>query len=75
MSVAERYARAAMTWPSPRDGVGPSHEEQARVLASLHAAGAALRHAAGHCARAAGNLVATMESADEPSERRRSETA
>src|SRR5919109_2734324 len=38
--IAERYARAATTWPSPRDGVGPSHEEQARILSSLHEAGA-----------------------------------
>jgi hypothetical protein len=60
-SIAERYARAATTWPSPRDGVGPSHEAQARVLSSLHDAGAAVRNAAGQCGRAAGNLAATME--------------
>jgi hypothetical protein len=60
-SVAERYARAATTWPSPRGGTGPSHEQQARVLSSLHDAGASLRAAAAHCGRAAGNLAATME--------------
>ena len=60
-SIAERYARAATTWPSPRGGTGPSHEQQARVLSSLHDAGAALRAAAAHCGRAADNLAATME--------------
>ena len=76
--IAERYARAATTWPSPRDGVGPSHEEQARILSSLHEAGAALRNAARHCSRAADNLAATMEPVDQLSERqreRRSEAA
>jgi hypothetical protein len=77
-SIAARYARAATTWPSPRDGVGPSHEQQARVLSSLHEAGAALRNAAGHCSRATDNLAATMEPVDQLSERQRergSETA
>ena len=60
-SAADRYARAAAVWPSPRDGAGPSHEQQARVLASLHDAGAALRAAAGHCGRAAESVAATME--------------
>jgi hypothetical protein len=60
-SIAERYARAATMWPSPRGGVGPSHEQQARVLSSLHDAGAALRAAAEHCGRAAQTLAATME--------------
>jgi hypothetical protein len=59
-SIAARYARAATTWPSPRAG-GPSHEQQARVLSSLHDAGAALRAAGAHCGRAAQNLAATME--------------
>jgi hypothetical protein len=59
--IAERYARAATAWPSPRSGTGPSHEQQARVLSSLHDAGAALRAAAAHCGRAADNLSATME--------------
>jgi hypothetical protein len=63
-SIAQRYSRAAATWPSPRGGAGPSHEQQARVLSSLHDAGAALRAAAGHCARAADNLAATMEPLD-----------
>jgi hypothetical protein len=60
-SVAARYVRAATTWPSPRGGVGPSHEQQARVVASLHDAGAALRAAAGHCGRAAESVASTME--------------
>ena len=55
------YARAAATWPSRRGGSGPSYEQQARVLSSLHDAGAAVRAAAGHCGRAAYNLAATME--------------
>jgi hypothetical protein len=78
MSIAERYARAATTWPYPRDGAGPSHEQQARVLSSLHDAGAALRSAAGHCTRAADNLAATMEPVDQLSRQRlerRSEAA
>jgi hypothetical protein len=62
-SIAERYARASGEWPSARGGHGPSHEQQARVLSSLHDAGAALRAAAAHCDRASGNLAATMEPA------------
>ena len=61
-TISDRYARAAATWPSPRGGSGPSYEQQARVLSSLHDAGAAIRAAAGHCGRAASNLAATMES-------------
>ena len=64
-SIAERYAHAAKMWPSPRGGAGPSHEQQARVLSSLHDAGAALRSAADRCARAAGSLAATMEPLEE----------
>jgi len=60
-SISERYARAAKEWPTARDGQGPSYEQQARVLSSLHDAGAALRTAAGHCARAGDNLADTME--------------
>jgi hypothetical protein len=76
-SITTRFDRAATTWPAPRGGVGPSHEQQARVLASLNDAGAALRTAAGHCGRAARNLAATMEPvADPPDEyQRRSESA
>lgn len=59
-SVAERYARAASEWPTPRAGRGPSHEQQARVLSSLQDAGAALRAAAAHCERASENLAGTM---------------
>jgi hypothetical protein len=59
--IAERYARAATMWPSPRGGTGPSHEQQARILSSLHDAGAALRAAAARCGRAADNLAPTME--------------
>jgi hypothetical protein len=60
-SIARRFARAAPMWPSPRRGIGPAHEQQARVLVSLHDAGAALRAAAGQCGRAAGTVAATME--------------
>jgi hypothetical protein len=60
-NIAERYARAAGEWPNARDGRGPSHEQQARVLSSLHDAGAALRATAAHCARASENLARTME--------------
>lgn len=60
-SMAERHMRAAEEWPNARGGRGPSHEQQARVLSSLNDAGAALRTAAGHCARAGGNLAETME--------------
>jgi hypothetical protein len=60
-TISDRYARAAATWPSPRSASGPSHEQQALVLSSLHDAGAAVRAAAGHCGRAASNLAATME--------------
>jgi hypothetical protein len=70
-SIAERYARAAEEWPAARDGDGPAHEQQARVLSSLHDAGAALRAAAGHCARAGGNLAETMAPAPELQELRR----
>jgi len=65
-AMSDRYARAAATWPSPRGASGPSHEQLARVLSSLHDAGAAVRAAAGHCDRAASSLAATME----PVERR-----
>ena len=60
-SMAKRFARAAKSWPSPRDGAGPSYEQQIRVMSSLHDAGAALRAAAGHCDRAARHIAATME--------------
>ncbi|HET8757464.1 MAG TPA: hypothetical protein VFM58_15705 [Solirubrobacteraceae bacterium] len=60
-SVTVRYARAAEMWPSPRDPGGPPYEQQARVLSSLHDAGAALRSAARHCARAADHIALTME--------------
>jgi hypothetical protein len=68
-SIAERYARAAMAWPSPRGGTGPSHEQQARVLSSMQEAAAALRAAAARCRRAADNLAATMEPVEELPER------
>jgi hypothetical protein len=75
--IADRYARAATVWPAPRGGVAPSHEQQARILASLLDAGAALRSAAGHCGRAAGYVAATMEPVERLPERseRRSEAA
>jgi hypothetical protein len=60
-NIAERYARAAGEWPNARDGQAPSHEQQARVLSSLHDAGAALRAAAAVCERASDNLAGTME--------------
>lgn len=67
--IADRYARAAAIWPSPRDGVGPSYEQQAQALASLHGAAAALRVAAGHCGRAAENVAATMQPVETVHER------
>jgi hypothetical protein len=75
--ITDRYARAATIWPSPRGGVGPSHEQQARVLASLHDAGAALRAAAERCGRAAETVAATMEPIERRLQRyeRRSEAA
>jgi hypothetical protein len=69
-SITERYVRAADEWPAARDGRGPSYEQQTRVLSSLHDAGAALRTAAGHSARAAGNLGETIEPAPELDELR-----
>jgi hypothetical protein len=60
-SIARRYARAAADWPGALDGVGPSHERQAQLLASLDAAAAALRAAAERCARTSLLLTATME--------------
>jgi hypothetical protein len=59
--VARRYGRAAEMWPSPRGGTGPTHEQQARVLSSLHEAGVTIRGAAAHCGRAARIVAATME--------------
>jgi hypothetical protein len=64
-SIAERYARAAGEWPNARGGRGPSHEQQARVLSSLHDTGAALRAAAAYCDRASGSLAGTMDSVPE----------
>jgi hypothetical protein len=60
-SVTGRYARAAATWPSPRVAGGPSYEQQARVVSSLHDAGATLHSAARHCARAGDEIAFTME--------------
>lgn len=59
--ISGRYARAAAEWPDARGGRGPSYEQQARVLSSLHEAGAALRAAAAYCDRAGENLARTME--------------
>jgi hypothetical protein len=67
--ITDRYARAAAVWPSPRDGAGPSYEQQARALASLHDAAAALRVAARHCGRAAEHVAATMQPVDTVHER------
>ena len=60
-SMAERFARSATSWPSPRGGAGPSYEQQIRVVSSLHDAAAALHAAAAHCARASRQIAATME--------------
>jgi hypothetical protein len=60
-SISRRYARAAADWPGALDGVGPSHERQAQLLASLDDAAVALRAAAERCARASQLLAATME--------------
>jgi hypothetical protein len=59
--ISRRYARAAADWPGAADGVGPSHERQAQLLASLDDAAVALRTAAERCARAGTLLAATME--------------
>jgi hypothetical protein len=59
--VASRYALAAAAWPGALDGVGPSHERQAQLLASLDDAAVALRAAADRCARTSRLLAATME--------------
>ena len=69
-SITERYVRGADEWPAARDGRGPSYEQQARILSSLHDAGAALRTAAGHCGRAGNNLAETMEPTPELGELR-----
>ena len=74
-SIAERFARAATSWPSPRMGAAPSYEQQARVVSSLHDTGAALRAAAGHCARAADNVAATMDPAERLPDRQRDHRA
>jgi hypothetical protein len=59
--ISRRYARAAADWPGALDGVGPSHERQAQLLASLDDAAVALRAAAERCARTSRLLAATME--------------
>jgi hypothetical protein len=51
-SSSARFARAAAAWPSELGGAAPSHEEQTRLLSSLHDAAAALRVAATSTARA-----------------------
>jgi hypothetical protein len=60
-NIARRYGRAATDWPGAHDGVGPSHERQAQLLASLDGAAAALRAAAERCARTSHLLTATIE--------------
>jgi hypothetical protein len=58
--ASRRYARAARDWPAARDGIGPSYEAQARLLASLDELGATLRRARRDCARGRALLLATM---------------
>ena len=60
-SIAARYGRAAAHWPDARHGAGPSRERQAQLLGSLDDAGAALRAAAEHCARARYLLATTID--------------
>jgi hypothetical protein len=60
-SISRRYARAAADCPAALDGAGPSHERQARLLASIHDTAAALRTAAACCARTSHLVAETME--------------
>jgi hypothetical protein len=60
-SISYRYARAAAAWPGAADGVGPSHERQAQLLASLDDTAAALRAAALCCARTSDLVSKTMD--------------
>jgi hypothetical protein len=69
-TISDRYARAAADWPLATTGVGPSYERQAQLLAALDDAGAALRAAAGACARAGELLAATVEAPAEVAELR-----
>jgi hypothetical protein len=57
---------AAADWPGAGDDGGSSYERQARLLASLHYAGATLRTAAECCARARDLLAATIEAPPRP---------
>jgi hypothetical protein len=52
--------------PGAGDDAGSSYERQARLLASLHYAGATLRTAAECCARARDLLAATIEAPPRP---------
>jgi hypothetical protein len=56
---SRRYARAAASWQRVADGLPPSHERQAEILAALHDAGATLRAAAECCRRARDILDST----------------
>lgn len=60
-SISHRYARAAAAWPGAADGIGPSHERQAQLLASLDATAAALRTATACCGRTSQLVAQTME--------------
>jgi hypothetical protein len=55
--ICGRYARAAASWPGL---IAPSHEQQARLLASLDDAAVALRAAATSTGRASDLLASTI---------------
>ena len=60
-NISHRYARAAAAWPQAADGAGPSHERQARLLASIDDTAGALRTAAASCAQTSHLVAETME--------------
>ncbi len=68
-SVAERYARAAESWPRRGDGAPPTHERQAELLSAFDDARAALRAASECCRHARQTLASTLHApGDQPSD-------
>ena len=59
-SPAERYARAAESWPLRGGGAPPTHERQAELLSAFADARASLRAAAECCGRARSILASTL---------------
>jgi hypothetical protein len=57
-----RFARARDGWPATTECAAPSYEQQARILATLHDAGSALRVAGKRCARAGELLTPVLAS-------------